>query len=297
MDTEALDKHRKAGKISAEALVYAKKIIKPGMLLLEATEKIEEKIFSLGGQLAFPTQISRNHIAAHYCAKPQDTTMLEEGDILKVDIGAHIDGYVSDTAITIDLGDHKELVKASKEALENAIRLVKAGVLVSDIGRAIQETITKYGFAPIRNLSGHGVGRWIVHQAPSIPNIDTGSKTMLEEGMIIAIEPFASTGAGLIYEQDDAEVFMLTGKRPVRNLITRNVLKDIEKLGGLPFCTRQLCKNNSPAKVNFALREIDQVGILQKFPPLPDKNKGLVSQHEHTIIVGEKKAEVITQIE
>ena len=297
MDKEVLDKHRKAGNISAEALAYARKIIKPGMKLLEATEMIEQKIFDLGGQLAFPAQISRNHIAAHYCAKPHDETLLEDGDILKVDIGAHVDGYVADTAITVDLGDHKELVKASREALENAIKLVKAGVTVGEIGRAIQEAITRYGYSPIRNLSGHGVGRWIIHQAPSIPNIDTGSKTALQEGMVIAIEPFATNGAGLIYEQEDAEVFTLEGKRPVRNMITRQVLKEIQQFNGLPFCTRQLCKKNSPAKVAFALKEIDAMGMLHKFPPLPDKNKGLVSQHEHTMIVGEKKAEVITLIE
>lgn len=298
MAIEGLEQYRKAGRITAQAREYAKSIIKIGVSLLEASQKIEDKIVSLGGSPAFPVQISLNEIAAHYCATPDDKTVLKENDLAKIDLGVHVDGYVADTAASIDLSKdkrHEKLIKASEEALANAIKAIKPGAKAGEIGRIIQDAITRYGFAPIRNLGGHGVGKFIVHGPPSIPNIDTGDETELEEGMIIAIEPFATTGAGIVYERENANVFMLTGKKPVRNMITREVIKEIDKFNGLPFTERWLTnKGISLPKVNFAFKELDNLGVLRKFPPLPDKNKGLVSQAEHTVIVTKEGCEVIT---
>jgi methionyl aminopeptidase len=208
-------------------------------------------------------------------------------------VGVHIDGYVGDSACTVDLGDNKELVKASEEALKNAIDVIHTGIEIGKIGRVIQETIQSYGFSPIKNLSGHSVGRFSVHGKPTIPNFDTGDTTQLTEGQVLAIEPFATDGEGAIYESGNPEIFMLTGKKPVRNIFTRQILKEIEKYQGLPFTTRWLTRKFSLPKVRYALRELSNLEILHDFPPLPDKKKGLVSQAEHTIIVG-KKAEVIT---
>lgn len=299
MAVEGLEQFRKAGKIASQARAYGVGLIKPGASLLEVSEKIEQKIISLGGELAFPVQISLNEIAAHYCAAPDDKTLLKEGDLAKLDLGTHVDGYVADTAVTVDLSkDNKynDLVKASEEALQNAIKIIKPGVTLGEIGRAIQDSIAKYGFSPIKNLGGHGVGQYIVHGPPSIPNIDTGDKTELNEDDVVAIEPFATTGAGVIYEKENSNIFMLVGRKSARNMMTREVMKELDKLNGLPFTERWLTKKGmSLAKVNFALRELDNLEILKSFAPLPDKNKGMVSQAEHTVIVVKGGCEVITK--
>jgi methionyl aminopeptidase len=285
MEQEILDNYIKAGKIASEAREYGKSLIKKGASLLEVSDLIEKKIEELGGELAFPVQISLNDIAAHYCADHDDKTVFKQGDICKLDIGVHVDGYVADTACTVDLGDNSDLVKASEDALNNAIKLIKPGVTLGEIGAAIEESIKKYNLNPIRNLSGHGVGRYIIHGNPTIPNFDTGDDTELKENDIIAIEPFATNGSGLIYETDKANIFSMVEKRPVRSPITREVLKEIEKYNDLPFTTRWLAKKYPLFKVSFALRELMQMGVIRNYPPLPDKSHGLVSQAEHTIIV------------
>ncbi|MFO8016045.1 MAG: type II methionyl aminopeptidase [Candidatus Woesearchaeota archaeon] len=299
MDIEGIDQFRKAGKIASQAREFGKGLIKAGESLYEVSDRIEQKIFSLGGDLAFPTQISLNEVAAHYCATPEDETLFSENDLVKLDLGVHVDGYVADTAVSIDLSKdnkHEKLIMAANEGLQAAINTVRPGARLGEIGRQVQDAIQKHGFSPVRNLSGHAVGRFIVHGPPNIPNFDTGDDTELEEGMIIAIEPFATPGAGVIYERDEANVFMLTEKKPVRNMITRSVMKEIEKFNGLPFTERWLTRKGiSLPKVKFALREMDNLDILKKFPPLPDKNKGLVSQAEHTMIVTKEWCEVTTE--
>ncbi|HMQ22876.1 MAG TPA: M24 family metallopeptidase, partial [Planctomycetota bacterium] len=156
------DKFREAGRIAAAAREHAKALITPGRLMREVVESCEAKIFELGGKLAFPAQISKNHIAAHYCPRPDDTTLIEDGDILKLDCGVHVDGYVADNAVTVDLRDGPDgaLTCASRMALENVIAMIGPGVAVRDIGRTIQETIESMGFKPVFNLTGHGVARW-----------------------------------------------------------------------------------------------------------------------------------------
>jgi len=296
MDPEVRETLRKAGKINADARDYGKKLVKVGASLLDVTDKVEEFILKRGGGLAFPTQMSRNDQAAHNCAAHEDKTLFQEGDVVKLDLGVHIDGYVVDSATSINLGGKEQdaLVKASREALNAAIKTLAPGVAVTEVGKAVQETIEGMGFKPVRNLCGHGIGRYIVHSAPSIPNYNTGDQTKLQDEQLIAIEPFASTGAGLIYEGTDAEVFMMVGKKPVRSMITRNVLKEIDTFMGLPFTTRWLVRKFSLPQVNYALRDLQNVGILRAYPPLVDKAHGLVSQAEHSIIVGDKP-EVLTR--
>jgi methionyl aminopeptidase len=295
IDEEALEKHRQAGKITAQALEFGKSLIKVDASVVEVLDKIEAKIVELGGKPAFPAQISINEVAAHFCPTQNDTISFNANDLVKLDVGVHVDGYVGDSALTVDLGAHHELVTASKKALEEVLKMIKPGVTLGEIGELIQSTIGNYGFRPIKNLSGHSVGKFIVHGPPTIPNVATGDPTELEDGMVIAIEPFATEGAGMVYESGEATIFKLTGKKTPRSAFTREVLKEVEKYDGLPFTTRWLTKKFSLPKVSFALRELDNLEILKKFPPLPDKDKGLVSQHEHTVIVKDKP-EIITKI-
>lgn len=287
MQKEEIDSFVKAGQLACEALDYGEKLIKPGASMIQILDQIEEFIKKQGAELAFPPQISLNSTAAHFCPDQEDV-IIQEGDVAKLDLGVSINGYIADTARTIDLGNNKELVNATKDALAEALKLIRPGVQIGTIGKTIQETITSHGFSPIRNLSGHGVGRYRIHGAPTIPNIDTGDTTELEEDQTIAIEPFATKGAGIVYESGNSTIFTLDYEKPVRSPITRQVLQEIKKYNGLPFAKRWLTKKFGAAKTSFAIRELTQLGMLDSHPPLVDKGQGLVSQAEHSVIVKDK---------
>jgi methionyl aminopeptidase len=293
---EDLDKWKEASKIAAQALKYGASLIKPGASLLEVTELTEKKIFELGGKPAFPVQISCDAIAAHYCAVPNDSTIFEK-QVASIDVGVHVDGCIGDNATTVDLsGENATLVKASRDALNSAISAVKEQATLGEIGSAIHDTITKLGFAPIRNLSGHGLGIYKVHTKPSVPNYDTGDSSKIMN-MAFAIEPFATNGKGVIYESGNPSIFTLTNKKPVRNRMTREIIKQIESYNGLPFCTRWLTDKFREGVVMFALREMTNLEMLHEHPPLVDQDKGLVSQAEHTIYIEDDKVEVLTLLD
>lgn len=291
------DKFREAGRIAAAAREHAKALITPGRLMREVVESCEAKIFELGGKLAFPAQISKNHIAAHYCPRPDDTTLIEDGDILKLDCGVHVDGYVADNAVTVDLRDGPDgaLTCASRMALENVIAMIGPGVAVRDIGRTIQETIESMGFKPVFNLTGHGVARWVIHCAPSIPNYDDQRKGQLKPGQVIACEPFASDGRGYIEEVGEPEVFMQSRPLKLRDKLPPRVEELLASFMRLPFARRDLmriCEDENEAEAT--LRLLRKKGILVEFPPLAEKRGTRISQHEHTILITEHGAEVTT---
>ena len=294
MNQETIEKYKQAGKIAAQVLDFGKNLIKKDASLLEVADKAEAKIFELGAKPAFPVQISLNHVAAHYCPDEDDKTIFSD-QVVCLDVGVHVDGHIGDNAVTVDLsGNNSNLIKSSREALEEALKIIKIGTTLSKIGKTVQETISKYGFSPIRNLSGHGLDIFKQHDKPSIPNFDTGDKTKIEKGMVFAVEPFASTGSGIVQDSGEASVFMLHNKKPVRSPITRQVLKEVESYEGLPFCRRWLTKKFG-AKANFALRELQQLDIVKAYPPLADSNKGLVSQAEHSVLV-DKDVVILTKI-
>lgn len=292
---EDIEDWRKAGKIAAQALQHGGKLIKKDASLLEVSDEIEKKIIDLGGQIAFPAQISCDHLAAHYCADPDDKTLFKD-QIACLDVGVHVNGAIGDNALTVDLsGKYADLVKASREALNNAIKIIQIGTTLGEIGKTIQETISSHGFSPIKNLSGHGLDYYNIHTSPTIPNFDTGDKIKLEKGMVIAVEPFATDGAGMIYELDRANIFALINPKPVRSPFAREILKFItHNYKTLPFTTRWLSKKFGLGKTNFALRELLKNEIIKQFPPLPEKNKGMVSQAEHTLLIDDK-VEILTK--
>ncbi|NOZ80980.1 MAG: type II methionyl aminopeptidase [DPANN group archaeon] len=285
---------RSAGRISARALEYGRTLIRPGAKLLDASDKIEEKIRALGGEPAFPAQISLDHNAAHYCADPDDLTIFKD-QVCCLDVGAHVNGAIGDNALTVDLsGKHQDLVQAARDALDNAVAIIRPGITLGEIGKTIQETIQKAGFAPIKNLSGHGLDRYQVHTPPQIPNFDSGETATLEEGMIIAIEPFATTGRGLIKETDTANIFSMEQPRPVRNPLARKLTKELTELRGLPFTSRWLTRKYPAFKVAFALKELSQHHVIHSYPPLIEVDHGLVAQAEHSLLITEDGNEILT---
>ncbi len=291
---EDIDKWRLAGRISAQALEHGISLIRKGGSLLEVCDAVDKKIFELGAKPSFPSQISINDIAAHFCPDSDDQTTFDS-QVAKLDVGASVDGYLGDTAATVDLsGNNNNLVKASREALDNAIKVVRPGVSVREVGAVIQDVIAGYGFNPVVNLSGHGLGMFQIHTQPTVPNFDNGDATRLVDGQVIAIEPFATSGSGAIYESSNPTVFMEISKKPIRSSDARLILSEIQSYGGLPFTKRWLTRKFPAFKVSLALKQMINEGMIQAFPPLIEKGHGLVSQAEHTILVKDKP-EILTK--
>ncbi len=286
---EDIEAYKKAGSIVKEALAYGKGLVKPGKNMLETLLLIEKKIRELGGEPAFPAQVSIDNIAAHWCPDPGSEAVFEEGQLVKLDIGVHIDGRIADTAVSIDLskdGKHAALIKAAEDARDAALKIMRPGTTLGEIGRVIQDTITAAGFSPILNLSGHGLGDYDVHTEPGIPNFDTGDATELEEGMVVAVEPFATTGNGKVYEQDEGNIYSLLQRRPVRSPYARNALRIIEKnYSTLPFCLHWLASEMGVGQAKLAMRELIRAEAVQVYPPLPEAGGGIVSQAEHSVII------------
>src|SRR3989344_103821 len=281
-----MDDWDKAGKISAQILNFGKRLIKVDSNVLEVVEKIESEIKKTEGLPAFPVQVSINEIAAHFTPNDENDLKFKDGDLVKLDVGVHVNGFIGDNALTVDLGENKELSKASEMALKEAIKLAKPGVKVYQIGEVIEKTISEFGFKPIKNLSGHGIEQYEPHSGLTIPNYNNNDNFELEDGQIIAIEPFASDGIGLVGDGKPSNIYKVVNVKQVRNDITRDILKYIIKeYKTLPFARRWLLKKFDSFRVNFALRMLEKESILHHYPQLPEKSKGLVSQHEYTLRV------------
>lgn len=277
----------KAGKIAAEALEHGCSLIHPGGNALEILDKIEEFIAKEGGKLAFPAQISINHVAAH-CI-PDAALVLQKDDVVKLDVGVHVNGFIGDNARTIVFSsEHQKLVEAAEAGLRAALDVVKQGITLGKIGGAIEDAIKQRGFKPIRNLSGHLLGEYEQHAGLTIPNYDDGDTTRLEEGMLIAIEPFATDGVGMIEERKDSGIYKVEQVKNVRDASAREMLQFILKeYQTLPFAKRWLLKKFPAVQVEFGLRMLKRDGILHEYQQLWEKASGLVSQAEHTVLVGE----------
>ena len=285
-----MDDFEKSGEIARKAREYGVSLVKEGVKFTEIADKIEAKIIELGGKPGFPVDVSVNHMAAHDCPIYNDQRTIQKGDLVKLDIGVHVNGAVTDTAVTVEAGTNKNkrLIEASETALAEAIKLAKPGVEVREIGKKIQEVIQSYGFSPIKNLSGHGVGIYEVHSGITIPNFDNGDKKELKNGMKIAIEPFSTTGEGKVQEGKDSEVFELINPKNTRDRFAREILEFIEnKYKELPFCSRWLIKEFG-LRAKLALKQLERDEIIKQFKQLPEISKGLVSQAEHTLVVGGK---------
>lgn len=288
----ALKSYLKAGKITQQAKNYARSLIKPGMSVLELADKIENKIRELGGKLAFPVNISINELAAHYVPHHADKTVIREGDLVKIDIGVHINGYIADTAFSVALDEKdRALVNATELALKSAIKTIKPGIEVWKVGEAIASEILKAGFQPIRNLTGHLVEQYNLHAGLSIPNYNNHNRAQLKEGMVLAIEPFATYGEGFVIEGRIADVYKL---EKVGIIKAKDILNwIIEQYKTLPFAKRWLVRKFGLLKSSLALREGCSKGLFKQYKILREKSSAKVAQAEHTVIIG-KKIKVIT---
>ncbi len=290
MDAHTLDCYIRAGKIASQVRGKSKKWVFEGAKLLDAAQNIESEIISLGGGLAFPVNISLNEIAAHYTPTDNDEKVFAKEDIVKLDIGVHVDGYIADTAASIYLGSDKRkiaLLDASKNALDNAISIIKPGIKISEISAVIEDTIRNSGFNPVINLTGHYLGRYSIHASPSIPNVRTVSNYVLKEGDAIAIEPFATDGSGEVKDTGRAMIFSYIRDVSPRSDSARKIQAFAKNINGMPFATRWIKEPKGMLREN-GLKELVTLGGLHAYPPLKEVASGLISQAEHTVVVSDK---------
>jgi len=299
MNAEVYEKYKLAGEIAAEARDYGVDLLKPDASFLEITNKIESKILAGGGFLAFPVNISINEIAAHYSPRHDDTLVLNRGDVVKLDIGAHIDGYIADTAVTVEVGtnNYEDMIKASSDALDSAIDHIKAGINLVEIGKFVEETINSYGFKPIDNLTGHSMQKYLLHAGMSVPSVpNTMHNDKPQDGDVLAIEPFATNGAGHVISGDGSNIYICKESANPRLMRDRKIKMMFDKMKiefkTLPFAERWFTKMFSNS--DTTLKRMAFLGSVRQYPQLIDAKKGIVTQKEHTVIVTEEGCEVIT---
>jgi methionyl aminopeptidase len=291
MNDEIFEKYRDAGVLAAKILRRSAQEIRVSGSYLDLVESIEVQVEEEGAALAFPLNLSLNEDAAHDTASHGDARVFTKGDVAKLDLGVQIDGYIADTATTIDLGSNSLLLEASERALNAAIKAVRPGATAGDLGAAIQKEIECRGYRPISNLTGHGLDRYILHRPPTIPNVGVNGGVVLEEGMVFAIEPFATTGSGHVGEKTRKEIYSQVSQKPVRIPAARAILNKVKDRHGLPFARRWLDEK----KLDIALSSLVRSQVLHVYPVLSDIPGSLVSQHEHTVIVTSEGCIVTTR--
>ncbi len=288
MEEEVLEKYRKAGAICSGARKLIEKELEPGARLLDIAEKTETFIRKKGGQPAFPVNISLNEIAAHYTPSHGDGKTIGEGDLVKIDIGTHIDGYIGDMAFTY-CSEASELVKAAEKVLEAAIKIIRPGVTVGEISAVIEETARSMGKGVIVNLTGHTLDRYVFHGSPSIPNVRNDSRYAFGVGDVIALEPFVTNSNGQVKDSGPTEIYRYLMDRPVRLPEARKILSIArDDFRQLPFAKRWLYKDFSPVRIAMALRQLETAGAIESYPVLKEVSGKPIAQAEHTIIVMEK---------
>ncbi len=294
MDEEVVSKYLRAGEIAWRVKQFIYSYLRPGVKLLELANTVEGVIKELGGQPAFPVNISVNAVAAHKTPLLDEVGSVMEGDVVKIDIGVHCDGYIADTAITISYNDRFDLlVDSAREALERSLNVVGEGVRFSDVGSVIEETAKRYGFKPIKNLGGHSLGRYLIHAGDVIPNYnDMFQLGRFKRGGAYAIEPFVSDGRGYVVESDEVNIYALTRTKfkGLTELELRVVNHILDKFKTLPFCERWLV-HETRLPVNMlreVLNSLAHKNVVRKYPILQEASSAArVAQFEETVLIGD----------
>jgi len=299
IDKDVLEKYRQAGEIAAEVREEMRRYVKEGMRIVEICEKAESLIEKKGGKPAFPCNISVNEIAAHYTSPPGDERIIPKGAVVKIDVGVHIDGYIADTATTVSFNpQYRELVKTAEEALNKGIEYVRAGASSSGFGALIQKTIVERGFKPISNLTGHSIGRYLIHSGKSLPNVPHFFGFKFKEGDIFALEPFVTLAdaAGKVENGDLVTIFRFHKKKKVKGIHAKKLLVFIERnFRTLPFAERWLTGVVPKQSYNSAFKELLSSKSLMSYPIFVEASKKVVAQAEHTVYVKKNGCEILTE--
>ncbi|KAJ9226309.1 hypothetical protein DTO027B5_2864 [Paecilomyces variotii] len=320
MNNNFLQEYRQAAEVHRQVRQYAQKNIKPGQTLTEIAEGIEDSVRALTGHpgleegdnikggMGFPCGLSINHCAAHYTPNAGNKMVLQQGDVMKVDFGSHINGRIVDSAFTMTFDPvYDPLLEAVREATNTGIREAGIDVRMCDIGAAIQETMesyeveiggTTYPVKCIRNLNGHNINQHVIHGGKSVPIVKGGDQTKMEEGEVFAIETFGSTGKGYVHDDMETSHYAKVPNAPnvpLRLSSAKNLLSVINKnFGTLPFCRRYLDRLGQD-KYLLGLNNLVSAGIVEDYPPLCDIKGSYTAQFEHTIVLRPTVKEVISR--
>ncbi|ODV63416.1 methionine aminopeptidase [Ascoidea rubescens DSM 1968] len=313
---------RKGAEIHRRSRKLARNLIKPGMTMIEIADTIENAVrtFSGGDKLnekitgmGFPTGLSLNHVAAHYTPNAGDKTILHEDDVMKVDIGVHVNGNIVDCAFTHTFNPkYDPLLTAVREATYTGIKEAGVDVRLTDIGEAVQEVMESYEIELdnrvypikcIRNLNGHNIAPFQIHGGKTVPIVKNGDNTKMEENEVFAIETFGSTGRGYVISQGECSHYsripdseISNGYPPTLKLNkAKELLSTIDShFGTLPFCRRYLDRTGEQ-KYLLALRNLVQSGYVRDYLPLVDTKGSYTAQFEHTIIIHPTRKEIVSK--
>jgi len=295
---EQLDALREAGRIASRVRRRARDHVEVGMRLIDICDSVETWIRELGGEPAFPCNVDINHVAAHYTSPLGDDGAVPEGSLVKVDIGVHVDGYIADTATTVCFEPRlEELVEAAEAALDAGLGMVRAGVRASEVGAAIERAMRIRGVAPIRNLTGHKVTRYIIHAGKVVPNVSSMDGRRLEAGEVYAIEPFTTLpdAVGEVTDGQLGHIYRFEKKRSVGGRGARGMLRFIQsEYRTLPFASRWVLRRFPGSEGREAFSELLRSRCLHAYPQLVERGRSPVAQAEHTAIVTEDGCEITT---
>jgi len=293
-----IEDYIKAGKIVAEVRENVRKKNWVGVTLEEICEEVEGEILKRGAKRAFPVNTSVNEVAAHYTAEPNDEKVVSDTDLIKIDLGAQINGYIADTAVTVCYDpQYDSLVQAAEDALKNAVSMIKIGVKSSDVGRTIEKTVKQLGFKPIMNLSGHSLAQYTIHAGKSIPNIWSIGSFSFKGDEAYACEPFVTTdeGSGIVQEGKIKNIFALGSRKRTKNEEADRLQEYIwANFNMLPFALRWLLKDWEEKKARELLEILIKKKVVHAYPILIERNSQRVAQAEHTLIPTENGATVTT---
>lgn len=290
---EELVAYEKAGKVVRALKLSVAPRIRAGAKLFDLAEFVEAETVRMGAMPAFPCNISVNAIASHYTPALASQGILECGNVVKIDLGAIVDGYIADSAFTVEVetGINRSLIQASKKALDKAIEIIRPGVSMAEIGREIAMSAAADGFNVLKELYGHNLDRYCLHGGLTIPSYDNGSTRKIREGDVLAIEPFLTPGSGEITRNPGGNIFQVIRKDAVYAVGNREKAL-LEQLNreylGFPFTSRWLGADCD------ALKGLIRTAAVKEYPMLVEKDGMPVAQAEHTLLVLEEGNKIIT---
>ena len=278
----------KAGKIAGEVRENVRKKNWIGSTLAEICEYVESEIIKRGAKCAFPVNTSVNEVAAHYTAEPNDSKTVSDTDLVKIDLGAQINGYIADTAVTVNYDpQYDSLVQTAEDALQNAMSMIKVGVKSKDVGRKIQNTIMDMGFKPIANLSGHSLDQYTIHAGKTVPNMWSIGSFDFSEDEAYACEPFvtAKNGLGFVRNGKIKNIFALSSRKKTKDDEADRAQEYIwDNFNMLPFALRWLLKEWEEKEARRLLDILIKKKVVKAYAILVEASGKTVAQAEHTFI-------------
>ena len=283
-----IEDYVKAGKIAGEVRENVRQKDWIGSTLAEICDYVESEIIKRGAKCAFPVNTSLNEIAAHYTAEPNDPKTVSDSDLVKIDLGAQINGYIADTAVTVNYDpQYDSLVQAAENALQAAMSMIKVGVKSKDVGRKIQNTIMDMGLKPIANLSGHSLDQYTIHAGKTVPNMWTIGSFSFSENEAFACEPFVTTknALGFVRNGKIKNIFALASRKMTKDDEADKLLEYIwNNFNMLPFALRWIVKEWEEKEARRLLDFLIKKKAVKAYAILVEANGKTVAQAEHTFI-------------